>query len=238
MKEKFKKSYLMKILIFILLLGGMALFSSIPIFLFNIDINSFSPLLKTIYLLSCDITYIVLVYLLYFKSINKDFINFFKNFMNNFEESFKYYFIGLLVMIVSNLIITFLFSEATAGNEEAIRSYLDDYPIYMLFSIAIYAPFIEEIIFRKSIKDIFLAKHNNKILKYLYILSSGLIFVGMHLLGQVTNPLDLLYLIPYSSLGITFALLYYKTDNIFSTISIHCMHNTITSLLYVLTGGI
>jgi len=231
-------NYLARILLFILLILGMAFFSYIPMYLFNFDIANFDTTYKVIYLFLCDISYILVVYFLFHKIINKNFIDYFKKFSTNFEESFKYYFIGLLVMIISNLIITLFFSEATAGNEETIRLYIDNYPLYMIFSVSIYAPFIEEMIFRKSIKDIFLVKYNNKITKYLYILTSGLIFGGMHLLGQITNPLDWLYLIPYTSLGIAFAALYYKTDNIFSTISIHCLHNTFTVLLYLTTGGI
>lgn len=238
MKQKLTNNYLFKILIFIILLLGMATFSSIPAKLFNINIQNLNTTSKIIYLLFCDILYILITYLIYHKSINKNFKDFTKSFIKNFEQSFKYYFIGLTIMIISNLIITIFFNNAIAGNEELVRTYIDNYPLYMFFSVAIYAPFIEEIIFRKSIKDIFLLKHNNKLTKYLYILTSGLIFGGMHLLGQITTPIDYLYLIPYSSLGIAFAALYYKTNNIFSTISIHCLHNTVTIILYLLAGGL
>ncbi len=237
MIKKIKNTVISKILLFIVILLGMALFSSIPMLIFNIDITNLSNLYQMLYLFSCDIGYIIIIYLIYRKSINKDFIDFFKNFLSNFELSFKYYVIGLIIMIVSNLLIFYL-TDAVAGNEETVRTYIDNYPLYMFFSVSIYAPFIEEIIFRKSIKDIILYKHNNKISKIIYILSSGLIFAGMHLVGQITNPIDLLYIIPYASLGISFAALYCKTNNIFSTISIHCLHNTITIILYLFAGVI
>jgi len=237
MKQTVKNSYLFKLLVFIILLVGMATFSSIPAYCFHLDIANFKTIYKIIYLISCDLVFMFIIYILYHKSLNKNFKDYFKKFITNFEESFKYYFIGLIVMLVSNLTIALFFSEATAGNEELVRTYIDNYPLYMIFSVAIYAPFIEEMIFRKSIKDIFLLKHNNKLTKYLYILTSGLVFGGMHLLGQITNPLDWLYIIPYSALGIAFAALYYKTDNIFSTIAIHCLHNTITIILYLTSGG-
>ena len=166
MKQTVKNSYLFKLLVFIILLVGMATFSSIPAYCFHLDIANFKTIYKIIYLISCDLVFMFIIYILYHKSLNKNFKDYFKKFITNFEESFKYYFIGLIVMLVSNLTIALFFSEATAGNEELVRTYIDNYPLYMIFSVAIYAPFIEEMIFRKSIKDIFLLKHNNKLTKY------------------------------------------------------------------------
>ena len=170
--------------------------------------------------------------------IKKDFNEFKKQFGNNFELAFKYYFIGVVVMIISNLLITLCFSDATAGNEEAVRSLIDQAPLYMIFSVSIYAPFVEELIFRHSIKDCIITNKKNKISKYVYIITSGFIFGGMHIFGQATSALDYLYIIPYMSLGISFAALYAKTDNIFSSISMHALHNTITIILYFMSGGI
>ena len=90
----------------------------------------------------------------------------------------------------------------------------------------IYAPLTEEIAFRKSIKD---ACPN----KELYIILSGLIFGGLHVITSLNNPLGFLYLIPYCSLGFVFAYLYQKTDNIFSTITAHSIHNTLALLIYL-----
>lgn len=237
MLDKLKNTYISKIFIFLLLLLGMLTFSSIPMVLFKLDVANFPKLYKMLYLLLCDIGYMVVVYFIYRKVINKNFKEYFKKFSINFEESFKYYFIGLLIMLGSNLIITLFFPQAIAGNEETLREYIDNYPLYMIFSTIIYAPFMEELIFRKSMKDIFLVKYNNKITKYLYILSSGLIFGSLHVIGQVTSMYDLLFLIPYCSLGIAFAMLYYKSDNIFSTISIHFLNNLVSIMLYLMGGG-
>lgn len=230
------KKTLSKIFIFISLILGMALFSLIPAEIFNINIEKLGNLSKTIYLILCDIGYMIILYMIYRKSINKDIKSYFKNFGINFETSFKYYFLGLIIMLVSNVIITLFFKEANAGNEEQVREAINSLPIYMIFSVSIYAPFVEEIIFRKSIKEIIPQK--NTITKYLYILTSGFIFAGMHLLGQITNPLDYLFIIPYGALGIAFAALYHKTDNIFSSVFMHMMHNTATIILYLASGGI
>lgn len=232
----FKKS-IKPFLLFLLLLGGMAYFPYIPMWLFHIPYDKFSLTLKTLYMFFCDIGYMLIIYLLYRNKVKEDFVAYFKNFSENFEKSFKYYFIGLLIMMGSNMIITLFFSGANANNEEAVRALIDTVPLYMLFSVSIYAPFVEEMIFRNGIKDIVQAFGKGKISKYVYIFTSGLIFGLLHILGQATGPLDYLYLVPYMSLGVAFASLYHKTDNIFCSIVMHSLHNTVTVILYFAVGG-
>ena len=157
----------------------------------------------------------------------KDSRNFTKNLITNLETSLKYWLIGFIIMIVSNLVITFILNKGIAGNEQDVRNYIDAFPLFMLFNTVIYAPLTEELTFRKSIKD---AISN----KWLYIIISGLVFGMLHIASYITTPIDLVYLIPYGALGISFAMLYYKTDNIFSTISMHAMHNLLAVIVYML----
>lgn len=225
MKEKFK-NILKTIILFLLFFS----ISSIPIELFNLDIEKFSELETIIYSFMCNIAFLIIIVICYFKTLKKDFKPFFRNFINNFEEAFKYYFIGLIIMIVSNLIITFGLENGIANNEQTIRSLIDIAPIIMLFEVSLYAPIAEELLFRRSIRSIF----KNK---WIYVLVSGFIFGSLHVIN-ITNLTDLLYLIPYCSLGFALSYIYAKTDNIYSTISVHMMHNTITILLYFLGASI
>lgn len=222
--------------LFITLLLGMILFKRIPLAIFNIDINRFSPNMQILYEFACDIGYMIILFFLYKDTLINDFKNFKKQFTKNMDICFKYYVIGLIVMIVSNLIITIFFKGASANNETAVRELISAYPLYMLFSVSIQAPFTEELIFRKSIKDIILSTNNNKFTKYLYIILSGGIFASLHVLGMVTSALDYLYIIPYLGLGIAFSSLYYKTDNIFSSMTMHFIHNTVAIILIFLVG--
>jgi len=123
-------------------------------------------------------------------------------------------------MIIGNIIILFFTKQGLAQNEENVRILIKQLPLYMIFSVSIYAPITEELIFRKSIKD-FISN------KYLYILTSGLIFGGLHVISYINSIADAIYLIPYCALGFAFAYSYYKSNNIYSTIIMHCMHNTI-----------
>lgn len=203
--------------------------TAIPAAIFNIDLEKLSDLNLIIYSFSCNILFLIIIIACYFKTLKKDFKPFFKNFLKNFEESFKYYIIGLLIMIVSNLIITATIG-GLAENEEIVRKSIDLAPILMLIEVSIYAPIAEELLFRKSIRDLF----KNK---WLYILVSGFIFGGLHVIG-CKNLIEYLYLIPYCSLGFAFSYIYAKTDNIYSTITLHAMHNTVTIILYFIGASL
>ncbi len=231
-----KKTNIIPIIVFIILLLGMALFPYIPAYIFKIDLNTLPDNMKIAYQISCCIGYMIIMYTLYHKKINHDLNDFKKNFDDYFGIIAKYYLIGYAVMVVSNILIGLFVTEANAANEESIRNMIELHPLFTLFEVSIYAPFIEELIFRKSIYDIFSPYKKSKYTKYLYIIISGLIFSSLHVLGASDNTIDYLYIIPYLGLGIAFASIYHKTENIFTTITIHMTHNTIAMILYFLVG--
>lgn len=206
-------------------------FTSFMFVLLNIDVNSISDVKYLFYLSIFDLLLLIIYFFIYKDTLIKDFKKYFSDFNKNFELSFKYWLVGFGIMVISNLILTYVLKMTTAGNEEVVRGYIDTAPLLMIFCTCIYAPVCEELTFRKSIRDVI----DNK---YLYVLVSGLIFGLLHIIGFISTPLDLLYLIPYGSLGIVFALLYYRTNNIFSSITIHAMHNALSVLVYLLLGGL
>lgn len=212
------------ILIFLLYL----LYSDIIIIILTklgVNIKVLPNNLKIAIMFLINLSLMIMLFIFYSKSIKENLKDLKLNFKSYIKDNFKYYVIGLLIMIISNIIISF-FIEGNSTNETLIREYINIMPIYMIFSSCIYAPFTEEMVFRKSLRNCF----NNKVL---YILLSGLIFGSMHLLSA-SSIVELVFLIPYSALGCVFAYMYSKTDNIFVPMSFHMMHNTIIVLNYIL----
>ncbi len=199
----------------------------------GIDILNVNTNLKMFYLILIDLSFMIIMYLIYHKTINKDIKDYKNNFKEYFVFGFKYWLIGLGLMIISNIIISMVYTNQSA-NEEIVQNILDNYPIYMIFSASIFAPFVEELIYRKSVKDIFDNKYN-----YLYIIVSGLLFGFVHTLANVESTMELLYIIPYGIMGSIFAYIYTKTDNILVPMSLHFIHNTITIIISLmpLIGG-
>lgn len=199
----------------------------IPLALLGINYDNFSYTEKLIYATICSILFLIFLIYIYRKELSQNFKDFFnKNIKENLRIPIKYWLLGLGIMITSNLIISIITNGGVANNEESVRQLIDKFPLYMVFQIIIYAPITEELIFRKSFKEIF----NNA---YLYIITSGLVFGGLHVITSITTITDLLYIVPYSALGIAFAYTYNKTNNIFSTISMHSLHNFLTLILYL-----
>lgn len=188
--------------------------------IFNIEITSFSTTFKIIYSTIYDILMMCLIVLLFYKTLKKDFIDIRKSHKTYYQEYFKYYLIALLIMMISNVIISIIGGGSTAGNQEAIENLFQITPFYVYFSAVIFAPIVEELIFRKAIYNIIPNK-------FLFIITSGLVFGGLHILGSIESWTDFLYIIPYSSLGVAFAYIYTKTKNIFVSMGLHFMHNGI-----------
>ena len=97
-------------------------------------------------------------------------------------------------------------------------------PIYTFISAVIIAPFLEELVFRKSFRDMF---SNN----LLFIILSGLTFGAFHVIGSFETLFDLIYIIPYSIPGFVFAYTLSKSKNIFVPIGLHFLHNGILMAL-------
>lgn len=229
-KESYKKSFLTGILAILIYLIIPNI--SIPILkLFNVDYYSLSINYKVFFLTLSDILTISLLMLLYIKDFKKDWNDLKKNGKKYANTYIKYWIIVLLIMAISNSLITYFTGSETSANESAVRELVQKLPIYMFFSSAIYAPICEELIFRKSIKKIVP-------FKWLFIIMSGLIFGGLHVLTGLSSWTDLLYLIPYCTPGFVLAYAYQKTDNIMVSMSIHFVHNfilvTLQYLIYFL----
>lgn len=202
-------------------------FSAFFFTILNINLDNISDKKYIIYMTMSNITLLFIFIYIYRKTLIKDFKEYIKNLSNNIELSLKYWLIGFGIMIISNLFITFILNKGVAGNEEEVRSLISTMPLLMIFNTIIYAPITEELAFRKSIKDTI----NNK---WIYVLTSGLVFGLLHIVTYITNISDILYLIPYGALGILFAMLYHKTDNIFSTITMHAIHNSLAVITYLI----
>ena len=200
----------------------------LPFYLLNVNVETVPSWVKLIYLFFYEIMMVSVMLLVYFKNFKRDFADMKKNHKKYYAKYFKYYLIAFGIMLISNLVIIILLNKDMAANETNVREVFKISPLYIYFSAIIFAPIVEETVFRGCIKKIIPDK-------YLFILVSGLIFGYIHISDSFTSASDLLYLIPYSSLGMAFAYIYYKTNNIFTSIGLHFMHNGILLSLQFLT---
>ena len=209
------------------------LFSSIlqiPIIkLLNYDIDNLTTNQNLIVTACSDIILLIILVSIYYKSLKKDFKNLKGNLYKYLEEGVKYWIIGLIVMMVSNVLISLL-TTAEATNEESVQEFIHASKYFSIITVGIIGPIIEELVFRKAFRE---AIKNDMS----FILISGLIFGGLHVILSFNSAWDLLYIIPYSSLGIAFGYTYCKTNNIYVSTFIHIFHNTVLTILSIIGAG-
>ncbi len=211
----------------ILLYFFVSLFKETPLILVGVDYNNLPIIFKEIYNISIQVIMIIVFILIFKDFFKKSFADIKKNHFTYFKKYLKFYLLGLAIMMVSNSLILIL-GGMTSENETVVRTEFQMYPIYIFISAVIIAPIIEETTFRLGFRKIF--KND-----YLFIITSGLVFGSLHLLGMFNSSLILLYLIAYSGLGFVFAYMLAKTNNIFVSMGFHFMHNGILMAIQFIT---
>jgi len=190
--------------------------------LFSNYVYSDNTLLMSLSTIFVDLVTVFIFIIIFRKKIVPDFYDFKKNYKTYFINNYKYYIIGLIIMLVSNMVINICIGGLPT-NEELNREILFLAPVSSIISMVIIAPINEELITRVYFKDII----KNK---YLYIFISGFLFGLLHLLA-IQNLQEILFVIPYSALGIAFAKIYYNSNNIWTNIFFHSLHNSIAIML-------
>ena len=145
------------------------------------------------------------------------------------ERSKKTYlitFLGIfLLMYIGIGMISNLILKIVVGEESTNQIIVENLPmVFKIVSGIFLAPILEEIVFRGLLKKVI----KNKVV---FIIISSLIFGTMHIVPNLINPIQLLYLVPYVLAGVELGFIYAKTDNIFTSITLHMFSNALGILL-------
>ena len=132
-----------------------AYFQYIPIYLLHLDIKNLSDVMKVLLSSFSSIVLAFILFFVYRQDLKKEFQKFRKNFMDCMNTGFICWISGLGIMMVTNIIITVVFKAGGANNEKLVQSMIHALPWLMIINAGILAPFNEEIVFRKTLKDVF-----------------------------------------------------------------------------------
>ncbi len=215
------------------IIGSYLLYSMIaiiPIAIFKLDIESMTDQQYNLCIIFASIVYLFIIIFIYRKSLKSEIHDFKINGGHYIKNNIVYWAMGLIIMFSSNLLIAQIIPSGPA-NEQLVQGEILKYPLYMIWSACIFAPIIEEILFRKSLREIFPTN-------IVFIVISGLLFGYIHTLANFGDPLELLYIIPYGALGSIFAYMYVKTKNIFVPIAFHAIHNTALVVLSIMINTV
>ncbi|HDX9580008.1 TPA: CPBP family intramembrane metalloprotease [Bacillus pseudomycoides] len=128
-------------------------------------------------------------------------------------------FLALFAQIIAGTIETQVFKiKAGSENTQNIIDIIKTAPLFMIVS-SIFAPILEEIIFRKIIFGTLYKRYNF----FIAAIISSLIFALIHF--------DPTHLLVYISMGLVFSFLYVQTKRIIVPIMAHVMMNTYVMLI-------
>ncbi|PRY83411.1 CPBP family intramembrane glutamic endopeptidase [Alkalibacterium olivapovliticus] len=126
-------------------------------------------------------------------------------------------FIALVVQNIASIIeVNLLGSSMESENTQMLVEVVRTYPAFLLL-IGVTGPIMEEFVFRKALFGMLVGKLGGIGAAVI----SSLIFAIIHFDGL---------LLVYSTMGLVFAWLYYKTKNIWTPIIAHCLMNVFAVL--------
>lgn len=211
------------VLLFYLLFPELQL---IPFKLLNIDINKLPMYIRIMYSIFFELIMVVTIILVFKDQLKKDWADLKVNHKEYFNTYFKYWILAIVLMMASNAIIS-IFTKNIPANEDLIRKIFAVSPIYIYITAVIFAPIMEELVFRLGFRYMFKTD-------WLFILLSGLAFGSMHVIGSTDILKELVYIIPYSIPGWIFAYVLVKSKNSFVPMGLHFLHNGILLTLQFL----
>ena len=152
----------------------------------------------------------------------------FKSFKNNLKPYMEFIFsrlgIAYLFLFIFSIISVLLAKKGTSINQETLES-LPKY--YLIPTAIIYAPIVEEVLFRGVFRKII----KNKVI---FIIISSLVFGILHTFRESSLFNVIAMAIPYVWLGCYLSYIYVKTNNIFTNITTHAIINLIAVIFILL----
>lgn len=139
--------------------------------------------------------------------------------------------------IFANIIVMLLLGNQNQGsaNQQIFETYLSSQPILMFIQAVIFAPILEELLFRGIIFRTL--REKGKVLAH--VVAAGLfgflhVYAGLFA-GDITQ---LVHLIPYVLMGFAFGYVYEKKGTIFVPILVHALNNFIAILLSLILSAL
>ncbi len=163
--------------------------------------------------------------------LRHDFQEDWKKFKVNFKKSLSYIVIGIVSCYVLTAVVSTIYEllgiTGTSDNQEVINDALfGNGKVPMMISVILFAPFVEEILFRKLLFGTIEEKF--KLKPIVAIIASTLVFSLIH----VSSGDNIIYIFQYLPLAFVITYSYYKSNrNIFVPIGIHFLNNLISVLV-------
>ncbi len=173
------------------------------------NLNSFNVL----YYVVCMLLMVIVLICAYKNELVSELKVFLKNPIKNILKCFGVFVLLFLIITLGNFVIDQLLGWTKLNSDTLIFPNMKSMFMYTILVLVIYIPFVEGIIFTKTI---------NKIVpqKIIWIVLSGLLYGLMQAGLNFSSVLNVVSAIPYIIIGIVVAFMYEKNKNVFYPIFI------------------
>ena len=131
-----------------------------------------------------------------------------------------------IMMTLGSTLTSLILGDAALSNQDSMVSAAARIPFFVVFVMVIVAPILEELMFRRSIRVIV----NNRLLYYIL---SPLLFAMPHIIIGFTFPTSFAQVFTYLFGGLCLAFIYEKSNNIWCSIFVHFLNNTLAAIVIV-----
>lgn len=134
-----------------------------------------------------------------------------------------------ILLYVAFVIFQFLVPIPESTNQQLVVAWISDYPILSFFGVVLFAPILEELIFRGFLATYFFPKMLDGTAVGFYLGITATLFSMIH--GPATIPQFLLYF----TMGVTLGWLYLIKRDIRYSIALHIANNLLSFILVLLS---
>lgn len=225
------KNKLLKIFLIIVIYLGVSLILGTLLGFYagykNIPIDNISEKANVVLELLSQLILVIIFTLMYKKDLIKDFKDFKKNYSKYLPKAIGTFLVALVISELINIVLILVTGLKTSVNEEIVQGLIQVAPVLSIISMGFFAPFVEEIVFRKSHYEAF--KYN----KNLFIIASAISFGLAHVIFSATTLSEWAFGISYIILGGALAKCYADSDNFFTSFIVHMLNNIVVILISI-----
>lgn len=168
-----------------------------------------------------------IVILIYSKSLKEDLKKFSKCWNEKCKKIITIFLAGLLLYFTFKLAIIMIFPNIDFDDITELANSFSSLPILLTISTLFYYPIIEEIIFKRTFKDLI----NNK---WFFIIATALLNASFQVVLSATAPAQLVTILPNFVFYASLSYIYYETDNLLIPISLRVLYNLIPNIIQFL----
>lgn len=177
-----------------------------------------------VYSFLADFIYLVIILAIYRKDLWNNIKDLKTNTWRKLFQGIIWMVIAVVLQTVMIAVLDSVLSIGIASNDSSIMN-LPTY--YLIFKTMFFSILVEEIIFRKSIRDVL----DNKLL---FIIVSSLFYGLMNIVYSDLSGLNFLNILPYFASSLALSYLYVKYDNIVLVMVVKFLYNLIPLVVTLL----